>query len=159
MPASSARVKRLMLMSMWLQYTHLWGSEFVLRNECLTRRATRGMTKGWQGHCAHASLCCVVVCCASRSVAVRLNICSKLVRNTLQWFCWFPILVWPNLTVRSAARKHLQYTVPWQLIFVLVLSTHIVWAWTFSAPCIHKALLIKNAEYHRSHILICHFNV
>ena len=41
----------------------------------------------------YSILCCVVVGCVSRSVAVRLNICSKLVRNTtfffrvLHWFC------------------------------------------------------------------------
>jgi len=31
---------------------------------------------------AHVSLCCVVVGCVSRSVAARLNIRSKLLRNT-----------------------------------------------------------------------------
>jgi hypothetical protein len=31
---------------------------------------------------AHICLYCVVVSCAPRSVAVRLNICFKLVRNT-----------------------------------------------------------------------------
>jgi hypothetical protein len=41
---------------------------------------------------ANVSLCCFVGSCLSRSVAVRLNICSKLVRKTfffriLQWLC------------------------------------------------------------------------
>ena len=43
---------------------------------------------------AHVSLCCVVIVCISRSVAVGLFICYKLVQNTaffspriLQWFC------------------------------------------------------------------------
>jgi hypothetical protein len=31
---------------------------------------------------SHINLCCVVVSCLSRSVAIRLNICSKLVWNT-----------------------------------------------------------------------------
>jgi hypothetical protein len=40
---------------------------------------------------AHVNLCCIVVGRVSRSVAIRLNTCSNLVRNnfffkTLQWF-------------------------------------------------------------------------
>jgi hypothetical protein len=31
---------------------------------------------------AHVSLCCVTVSCVLRSVAVGLNICSKLAQNT-----------------------------------------------------------------------------
>ena len=44
---------------------------------------------------SHVSLCCVVVAYVSRSVAVRSNICCKLVRNTfffseyLSVFAWF----------------------------------------------------------------------
>ena len=69
---------------------------------------------------AQVTLCCVVVGYISRSAAVRMNICSKLVRNTTFFseyfidFAWFPTLVRSNLTVRSAARTHLRYTVPSQ---------------------------------------------
>jgi hypothetical protein len=60
----------------WLQYTHLWGSEFVLRNKQLSKLATRGMRKSWLVHCAHVSLC---------------------------GFARFPTSVKPNLTVRKDA--------------------------------------------------------
>ena len=46
----------------------------------------------------HANLCCVVVSCVFSSVAVRLNICSKLARDTFYFlehftgFAWFPTL-------------------------------------------------------------------
>jgi hypothetical protein len=66
---------------------------------------------------AHVILCCVAVGCVSRSVPVRLNICSKLVRYTnylseyFSGFAWFSTSVRPNLTVSSAARTHLRHTV------------------------------------------------
>jgi len=48
----------------------------------------------------HVSLCFVIVSCVLRSVAVHLNICSKLGQNTS---------ITSNLTVHSTARTHLRY--------------------------------------------------
>ena len=71
---------------------------------------------------ATVGLRCVVLGCLSRSVAARLNICSKLVPNTTFYFqntsavfAWFPTLFRPNLTVRNAARTHLRRVLPWQI--------------------------------------------
>jgi hypothetical protein len=57
---------------------------------------------------AHVNLCYVGVGCLSRSVAVLLNICSKLVRNTTFFFrenfsdvAWFPTFVRHTLKVRG----------------------------------------------------------
>ena len=59
----------------------------------------------------------------------------------LQLFYLFPTLVRPNLTVCTAARMHLQQTVPWQYIFVLVpISSHEVWAWSLSTPCTYISI-------------------
>ena len=49
----------------------------------------------------HVSLCFVIVSCVLRSVAVCLNICSKLGQNSL---------ITSNLTVHSTARTHLRYS-------------------------------------------------
>jgi hypothetical protein len=64
------------------------------------------------------SVCCIIGC-VKRSVAVHLNICSKLVQNTtfleyFSGFAWFPNLVRPNLKVHGTARTHLWHIVPWQ---------------------------------------------
>ena len=59
---------------------------------------------------ANAFLCCFVVCCVLRSVAVRLNTRSKLVRNTtlffriLQWFCLISNLsdpIWQSVALQG----------------------------------------------------------
>jgi hypothetical protein len=47
---------------------------------------------------AHVGLCCVVVGRVSRSVAVRLNICSKLKRNTTLFIHLF-IYLFQNTSV------------------------------------------------------------
>ena len=68
---------------------------------------------------AHISLCCIVVRC-TRLVVVWLDICSKLIRNIFfssessSGSAWFPILVRPNLMVRSAIRTNLRHIVPWR---------------------------------------------
>jgi len=57
--------------------------------------------------------------CVSRSVAVRWNICSKLVwiffsQNTSVVLLDFQHLIRPTLTGRSAAQTPLRHIVPWQ---------------------------------------------
>jgi len=64
---------------------------------------------------AHVSLCCLVVGCVSSLVAICLNICSKLIRNTtfiffriFQWFCFIS-----NLS-HTQFDGLLGHIVPWQ---------------------------------------------
>jgi hypothetical protein len=84
---------------------------------------------------ARVSLCCVVVGYVSRSVAVHVNICSKLVRNTtlsehFKFFAWFPNLVRPNLSVRKAARTHFRHnSLTINLYFAPPPVTSQVWAY------------------------------
>ena len=66
---------------------------------------------------AHVNLCWIVIGCVSRLMAMRLNVCSKLVRNitffpeSFHGFAWFPTLGRPTLIVRGTARMHVWHTV------------------------------------------------
>ena len=67
-------------------------------------------------------------------IGTKYNFPSEYFRG----FAWFPTSVRPNLTVRSAARRHLWRSVPWQknLCFWSPLSPNEVSAWSFSSSFI-----------------------
>ena len=74
---------------------------------------------------AQVVLCCVALRCVLRSVPVRLNICSKLLRNVtfvlyiIKWFCFISNLSHTQFD-GPAAKNHLRHTVSSQQIIVLV---------------------------------------
>jgi len=52
----------------------------IVKAAATTRAAT------WQSLSAHVILCCIIVGCVQRSVAIHSNICSKLVQYEIQLF-------------------------------------------------------------------------
>ena len=65
---------------------------------------------------AQVVLCCVALRCVLRSVPVRLNICSKLLRNVtfvlyiIKWFCFISNLSHTQFD-GPTAKNHLRHTV------------------------------------------------
>jgi hypothetical protein len=101
----------------------------------------------------HVSLCCIVVCCVSQSVAVRLDICSKLVWKKLlffrifQWVCLISSLSQTQFDCPQRCKDaYLTYSyssLTINLCFGPLLSSHEVWAWGVTALCILKCKMHK----------------
>ena len=85
----------------------------------------------------HVGLCCVVVSCVLRSVAIYLNICSKLVQTTTFFFASFPTLVTHTSMVHGTTWIHFWHVVlENKSLFWSLLSPHEVGEWSFSALCV-----------------------